>query len=697
VGIDARSFLIHVPAALGLCLGGGLCLAQGRVSEFLTVKNWHGTVTITGSGSGSTKGGPYSDVWDYGITTKLNVQLNTYDANIQGWTGTFTGTSQVNAKDVATFGNCVETFTQIFDGTLNSPFSTAFTMVLRGTNQYAFYPGVYTAQGAATMVSLDCVPGGPMGSTGPYTFAPVISNNMQILPPTGFNLTGSQKMTMDSPVQPLSLNFGGSAAQIEVTVSWDISPGPQTDAEVVIQKTSAFQNWRPTAGSGGGRGNGVSLTAKLQAKGGGTTNVKAAYFIWQLTNSSKEPGYAMNAPKSSPNKDFDLKLEGGDLLFDDPATAQSAKTRAGEQTQSTETIASYDWGAFGTVKVTAVMPDGSQIVGYLEGDPSQTDVRLPLRTPNSFIADVWKQNHGVTGQADNSDNESDPPGDGNAGDGLTLYEEYRGFIINGQHVEGDPKKKDYFILNRAGTFYLGGIRMFQSLSGLIVHDQLKGAELSDGRVINFNYSAGPHKVDQHGVIIVPIAANAGYAEAQGGPGPPKSISQIVAPKILPSADLFTIDYLASSLAHELFHACNVYHHGDGPSPSGTFRLVSSTNTTLFQGVPANVLTEAGDSYPLPADTNVTYQLGGPGDTHVGFDSCVMRYDDARGYFSKSDGHTIYLVTPEGAGTTLCTQSAGTGINDAGRTPQARYGDSAQGRGNCRGQILVNDAVNPPKR
>ena len=61
-----------------------------------------------------------------------------------------------------------------------------------------------------------------------------------------------------------------------------------------------------------------------------------------------------------------------------------------------------------------------------------------------------------------------------------------------------------------------------------------------------------------------------------------------------------------------------------------------------------MLTESGDDYLLPLDI-ITFRLGKEGDTHVGNDSCSMRYDDARGYFSKADPNTIYLVNPEGAG------------------------------------------------
>ena len=678
-----------------LFLPAALSFAQGRVSDFLGIQQWHGTVKISGTGSGSTSGGIFKDTWQFGLTTNLSAQLDTYNPNLQGWTGTFTGTSAISASDVSTFSGCTETQMQTFNGTLGAP--QGFTLILQGTNQYAFYPAVYKVQGATSSVSLDCAPG-TQGGTGPGTFSPVLSSQIQTLPATGFSLTGSYQVKMNSPLQPQSLAFGGSPATIDVTVSWDLEPGPVVQAEVVVQKTSTLQNWRPTAGVNGARGGGLDLTAKLQGQGGGTTKAKVAYWIWELTTCSKEPGYAMNAPLSSPNQDFDLKLESlaEGVLIADPK-GQRLQSAVGEFTQSTVTLGSYDWGAFGTIKVTAVMPDQSQIVGYLDGDPSQTDVRLPLRSASSSIADVWKQNHGVQALADNSDSETDPQGDGNPGDGLTLYEEYRGFIIDGNHVEGNPKKKDFFLVNAAGAFYLSGFRLFQNLSGLEVHYTLKRSEMSAARVINFNYGAGAHNVDQHGVIVVPIAANAGYAEAQGGPGPPKAIIQVVTPRILPSADLTWINYLAASMAHELFHSVNVYHHGDAPSRSGTFLYSSATNSTLFQGVPANVLDEDGSPFPLPSDTPVSYVIGVANDPHTGDDNCVMRYDDARAYFSKTDGHTIYVVDSEPAGWGLCSQSEGTGINDASRLPQARYGDAAAGRGNCRGQILVNDGVSAPRR
>jgi hypothetical protein len=692
---------IAIPAAfLAILTVTSVCYAQGRVSEFLGVQNWHGTLTIKGTGSGSSSGGVYSDVWQYGITTNISFQLDTFDPNIQGWTGTFKGNSTVSAQDVAAFSGCKETFTQTFQGTIGG--TTAFTMHLQGTNEYVFYPSVYEWPGATSNVTIDCAPGN-QGGTGPVTFSPVLSDKIQTLPATGFILTGSQKVKLDSPLQPLSLLFGGQPAQIDATIEWNIQPGLVDQTELVVQKTSEFQDWRPTAGSQGSRGNPLNLTAKLQAKGGGPTNARAAYFIWELTQCSKEPGYAMNAPLDSPSREFDLKIESGTpALIPQDTLGQKAQTQPGQLTQSTVVIAPYDWGGFGTIKVTAVMPDNSQIVGYLEGDTTQTDVRLPMRTSGSSIADSWTKANGVVGVADSADNETDPTGDGNAGDGLTLYEEYRGFLEDGQHIEGNPKRKDFFVVNTVGWSQLSGIKLFQQLSGLAVHYKLKQTEMPLSHVINPNYGTGAHIVDQHGIVMVPIAYNAPAARAVGSPGTPKSIKELQIQSLLPGASAAWRDYIASTLAHEMFHCVNVYHHGELNYPTVKWKRNDATGQVIENGTtPVVILDETGSdaSFLLPVVTSQSVTLGLQDDQHSGDDNCVMRYDDAWGYtpIAGPANARIYILGGESAGYGLCTQGQGTGVNEPGRDPQPRYGDAASGRGNCRGQILVNDSVPTPRR
>src|SRR5437763_15310575 len=88
------------------------CLAQARVDEFLGVKNWHGTIRVTGSGSGTSKGGGYSDVWQFGTTSKFDITLDTFGPNGQSWPGTFKGTSKMHATAAATRPNCTQKLNQ---------------------------------------------------------------------------------------------------------------------------------------------------------------------------------------------------------------------------------------------------------------------------------------------------------------------------------------------------------------------------------------------------------------------------------------------------------------------------------------------------------------------------------------------------------------------------------------------------------
>jgi hypothetical protein len=684
-------------ATLALLITASACFGQGRVSEFLAVKSWQGTVSITGNGSGSTSGGPYSDVWKYSIVSNATIQLPTVNSNIEGWTGTFTGTVNVDASDVSSAGGCSQTFTQT--GTVPLGASKTFTMHLQGDNQYVFYPSDYEAAGGTNSTTNSCV-AGTLGGPSPITWAPVVGALVHNLPATGFSLTGSETVAMNSPMQPESEIFGGTPAVINVTVTWDFEPGNVSTLQVVVPSTTAYQNFRPTAGANGTRGNSIDLTAKLQNSDGTISTAQAAYFTWELTG-SKEPGYAMNATLDSPSADFDLKMESGSPAFLtlDP-TGQKAQTVIGQYTQSTVTIASYDWGGFGTIKVTAFMPDGEQIVGFLEGDTSQTAIRLPKRSDSSLIADIWKQNNGTLGKADISDDEDDPPGDGSPGDGLTLYEEYRGFIIGGTHVEGNPAKKDYFIVNTGGQSYQSGLVLFKNLSRLEVHYNLKQTEMPLSRVINPNHGQGAHIVDQHGIVINPFATSTGYAIAVGGPGTPKSVTMVNVPPFPPDASASDVSYMASSLAHELFHACNVYHHGDLDYPSVSWMRMLSGAVIENGTTPVTLLDELGGdaSVHLPELTATTVNLGLMNDQHSGDDNCVMRYDNAHGYKPEAGPVDVRYYPPkESAGFGLCSQAEGTGINDPGHQPQPRYGNAASGRGNCAGQILVNDAVVAPSR
>ncbi len=175
----------------------------------------------------------------------------------------------------------------------------------------------------------------------------------------------------------------------------------------------------------------------------------------------------------------------------------------------------HDWGAWATLNVSATV-QGFPIKGHLQGDPT-TDILLPKRQPGSHIADSWKTAQNVPlSTPDTDDSEPNPAGRPDCiGDGFTLYEEYRGFMENGKHIEGDPHNKDFFIVNEIGADAEPGIFLFTALTGLTVHKDIQENEVETGPtpftiggvpqegrpLINFNTSQGAFEVQQHGVLI----------------------------------------------------------------------------------------------------------------------------------------------------------------------------------------------------
>lgn len=88
--------------------------------------------------------------------------------------------------------------------------------------------------------------------------------------------------------------------------------------------------------------------------------------------------------------------------------------------------------------------------------------------------------------------------------------------------------------------------------------------------------------------------------------------------------------------------------------------------------------------------------GVAGGQHSGFDNCVMRYDDAQIYESKTVPGLCYLIE-EIPGFALCKAPKASDVNATSRRPQSRYFDAAANHGKCSSQILVNDAATPPRR
>ncbi len=686
-----------------------------RSAEFARVTEWEGVLRISGSGKATNTTLPMTtQEWTESRSLEIRFRVKTPAQLPPGYgiyEGPVTGSVSVNSVLVTRgpISGCVTThdikasnaspvsLEKRPEPTMRIQFETDGNYVIQPLDQWVK---------ARTTRNTQCVvPQEPFDLPTEYNWWPDEVESRQPFPADGLVLKGSIK-TSSNALLEFQL---GDPAQIVQTMEWEIRPaGMQTPDDEVVVMVPGLDDWRPEAGVTGGKGNSITFNAKLQKKGGGAPSQKAVSFEWEFSNVSREPGYALNAPLplAASDKWPDLRFEAAsDLVITDEDFIKARST--GSQLESSNaTVSSWDWGGFGEVKVTAVMPDGRRIVGYLENDPEQKDIRLPKRPKGDHIAEVWRKQKKVTGISDWADDDNTPVGDGNKGDGLTLFEEYRGFIEQDKHIEVGPDRKAVFVLNGAGGHYVHGIQLFAAETNLAVHYEFAELEFPGSRVMNGNRAEGPHLVDQHGVIIVAVSPDQTYAIANtpnGSPSTPRNVTSIEVPRIIDGVTKPGYrKRLLAGVAHELLHACNVYHHGEDDTEVEWRYKPESENfierdTWTGQEREVRVIREDGTRFlPVLGDTAIRFAMGVPGGQHSGHEGCLMRYDVSATYASDKDPGLRYKVRESG-GFEVCTTTAGTGVNHFARDPQSRYKEPSAGRGDCAHQILVNDAVNPPVR
>jgi hypothetical protein len=512
---------------------------------------------------------------------------------------------------------------------------------------------------------------------------------------------------------------GSSMAFVGIRAEWSFT-GELGDAILEITPSGGYKKWRPTADRNGGDGEPVEFTATLKTRDGGVPNYHIKELEWELMETSAEPGFTINWPQRPGKNEPDLYFK------DLPATTPGAVRRAVGETGQ-KVIVTYsddgklsdsisvhprDWGGWSTLQVTAVLNDDRRVRGRLAG-ASEDGARLPDRDPGRYIARSWLSDKGIS-DGDRSDLEDQPKGDSNKGDGLTLYEEYRGFYKDGERVEGDPKLKDMFIVNEGGAAGTAGIALFQRITGLWVHGTLKPEETDASRVVNHNASGSPRLGPQHAVLIKVDPKQKGQAEAvtaNDRPGTPGKVEYVGLPTSFPARPTKSpaTNYAAITVAHELLHAVNVYHHGEGDkvvfwSRDANGRLfeqkTKEKNPSGYEpvgnGIEIRTFLESGQD--VTEQTRLGFRnLGQQHGQHSGHENCVMRYDIADSYVSITNPSHRYVHIEEIQGAGLDNTAEGDHVNAFDWVPQSRYGKAAENRGNCQSQILVNDMVPPPAR
>jgi hypothetical protein len=471
-------------------------------------------------------------------------------------------------------------------------------------------------------------------------------------------------------------------AMVEVNYTLNFGEGPENEA-VIIQPDS-YASWVPEAGEDEEQpGNKIVVTARVHQKDKpDEPSRKKARFKFKLVDVSKEKGVCLNWPgKSRLKGGHDLKIDMADnLALEVAPDGQSAESKKG-LSDSAITITSYDWGAYGKLQVTAVYDDGKEESAHLEGDKSRYALTIPKDDNRNHIADFWEESKSLGGNSNaDGDEDSVPAGDNTPGDGLSLYEEYRGFRIQGGHVRTNPALKDLFIRDSSE---LGKGRFAESLltTWLVDEDEFGWEEgETNPRVINFNRgfaTRGP----QHLLFLMNKKLDGGdLGFADGGPGPPKNVFIVWID--VACCKKFK-DELACTIAHELAHGCNVWHHGDDYE-------ISQWKDLLPDGT--------WSSWHSDGESKGVAAAGG---TESGVEQCIMRYD-MQNLYETPTGPILWQAPSGGSlrrgasylpieppGTIFCVQSVGTGVNAPDRPGGAKAGNASVGK--CLMQFHVNDS------
>lgn len=505
-----------------------------------------------------------------------------------------------------------------------------------------------------------------------------------------------------------------SSGTLELSCTVEI--GEPEDVEAVLKPQGDYRSWLPVASPAQGQpGNALGFTVELKDKAtGGVPKGKTAWFELKLVETTREPGSCLNSPWTDAEPDLRIIKADNPQLVEVAQDGQSAKSREG-LTSCPISVSSFDGGAYGRLQVLAHLSDDNVIVAHVPEDGSEAPP-LPYDMDGNHIADAWEQKWDVAGKAAESDDDDQPAGNHYNGDGLALWEEYRGFLESGKYIRTDPHTKDLFICDTMGGRVQAAIARLAELTTLAVHGRLTRDELSDGRVINRNHAKGPHVVDQHGLLTWP-SGGTGSCEAVGGPGPPRTCREVrldtdfsdTRTRTGPAGEK-VYPYFVPSAVHEFLHACNVWHHGRGDRTvwwcaatvggiTSIYEYASAADAgTRAKGVRVVVMDEKANR-PYDADdpywaTPRKVALGVRQGQHSGCEDCVMRYDCAKGYVVGDLRYCTLFYGAEPVGQGYCVSPAGTGVNAPDHRPQCRYGDAAPGRGDCTSQLCVNDAYEP---
>ncbi len=419
------SLVLFVLFVFPLTASAGPTPAQSP-TRFLQVKEWSCTWSV------KIEYVP-SNGWSEKEQGSGSIDLSAGDGAIDGGSGMWTGEQGVASGALI--------HTEIGGGSQASGSS-----VSEGSLQIDTQDGNQTYNFAASAINQ--IPGRWESTSQPAGMPSSGTNDYQIpgagvfeaLPESGLSLGGT-KVERD--------------AERTLTTSWSCSPKGTEEYELLLEPVGDYEKWLPEGNILHPElpGSFLTIKATFQKKGGGVPQQKFEKVVVTLNGTSREKGIALNYPKKTPSDEFDIRFatnteNGGE---DGQRIEIESSNNPGPLVVSIP-IAAYDFGGFSTVRAVALMPGGLEVKGKFKPTGGEF-LMLPRDDDGNHVADYWQKEKRVPmGTPANSD-EDLQLGQANAGDGIPLYEEYRGFVrLKGMttekiHERTDPRIKTLFVID----------------------------------------------------------------------------------------------------------------------------------------------------------------------------------------------------------------------------------------------------------